>query len=72
MWHHTFFDALRVNPEDQACVVSEVGMFILSSDCALVGQIQAPMNPKKNRERMIEMLFEKLPPQKIGMYVQAV
>ena len=25
VWHHTFFDALRVNPEDQACVVSEAG-----------------------------------------------
>eukprot|EP00419_Tripos_fusus_P016030 CAMPEP_0172753710 /NCGR_PEP_ID=MMETSP1074-20121228/156531_1 /TAXON_ID=2916 /ORGANISM="Ceratium fusus, Strain PA161109" /LENGTH=89 /DNA_ID=CAMNT_0013586451 /DNA_START=57 /DNA_END=323 /DNA_ORIENTATION=+ len=42
VWHYTFYDALRVNPEDHAVVVSE-----------------APMNPKKNRERMIEMLFEK-------------
>lgn len=23
VWHHTFFDALRVNPEDQPCIVSE-------------------------------------------------
>ncbi|CAE8640972.1 unnamed protein product [Polarella glacialis] len=42
VWHYTFFDALRVNPEEHAVVVSE-----------------APMNPRKNRERMIEMLFEK-------------
>ncbi|CAJ1453796.1 unnamed protein product, partial [Effrenium voratum] len=49
VWHHTFFDALRVNPEDQACIVTE-----------------APMNPKKNRERMIEMLFEKPTPWTFG------
>ncbi|CAE7582918.1 unnamed protein product [Symbiodinium natans] len=55
VWHHTFFDALRVNPEDQACVVSE-----------------APMNPKKNRERMIEMLFEKFSCPAAYIVIQAV
>ncbi|CAE7679079.1 unnamed protein product, partial [Symbiodinium pilosum] len=55
VWHHTFFDALRVNPEEQACVVSE-----------------APMNPKKNRERMIEMLFEKFSCPAAYIVIQAV
>ncbi|CAJ1350598.1 unnamed protein product [Effrenium voratum] len=55
VWHHTFFDALRVNPEDQACIVTE-----------------APMNPKKNRERMIEMLFEKFSCPSAYIVIQAV
>lgn len=55
VWHHTFFDALRVNPEDQPCIVSE-----------------APMNPKKNRERMVEMLFEKFSCPAAYIVIQAV
>jgi len=55
VWHHTFFDALRVNPEEHACVVSE-----------------APMNPKKNRERMVEMLFEKFSVPSTYIVIQAV
>merc|ERR1719262_485733 len=55
VWHHTFFDALRVNPEEQACVVTE-----------------APFNPKKNRERMIEMLFEKFSVPACYIVIQAV
>mmetsp|Transcript_39254 Transcript_39254/g.73230 ORF Transcript_39254/g.73230 Transcript_39254/m.73230 type:complete len:378 (-) Transcript_39254:37-1170(-) len=55
VWHHTFFDALRVNPEDQPCVVTE-----------------APLNPKKNRERMIEMLFEKFSCPAAYIVIQAV
>mmetsp|Transcript_68693 Transcript_68693/g.201081 ORF Transcript_68693/g.201081 Transcript_68693/m.201081 type:complete len:378 (+) Transcript_68693:55-1188(+) len=55
VWHHTFFDALRVNPEERAVVVSE-----------------APMNPRKNRERMIEMLFEKFSCPAAYIVIQAV
>jgi len=55
VWHHTFFDALRVNPEEQPCIVSE-----------------APMNPKKNRERMVEMLFEKFSCPAAYIVIQAV
>mmetsp|Transcript_57666 Transcript_57666/g.134325 ORF Transcript_57666/g.134325 Transcript_57666/m.134325 type:complete len:377 (+) Transcript_57666:60-1190(+) len=55
VWHHTFFDALRVNPEEHAVVVSE-----------------APMNPRKNRERMIEMLFEKFSVPAAYIVIQAV
>merc|ERR1719162_1367215 len=55
VWHYTFFDALRVNPEEHAVVVSE-----------------APFNPKKNRERMVEMLFEKFNVPACYIVIQAV
>jgi len=55
IWHYTFFDELRVNPEEHACIVTE-----------------APMNPKKNRERMIEMLFEKFSVPACFVVIQAV
>merc|ERR1719150_957296 len=55
VWHYTFYDALRVNPEEHAVVVSE-----------------APMNPKKNRERMVEMLFEKFSCPASYIVIQAV
>mmetsp|Transcript_32655 Transcript_32655/g.74036 ORF Transcript_32655/g.74036 Transcript_32655/m.74036 type:complete len:379 (-) Transcript_32655:100-1236(-) len=55
VWHHTFYDALRVNPEEHAVVVSE-----------------APLNPRKNRERMLEMLFEKFSVPASYIVIQAV
>jgi actin len=55
VWHYTFFDALRVDPEKHAVIVTE-----------------APMNPKKNRERMIEMLFEKFSCPAAFVVIQAV
>merc|ERR1719162_1271675 len=55
VWHYTFFDALRVNPEEHTVLVTE-----------------APMNPKKNRERMIEMLFEKFSVPAAYVVIQAV
>merc|ERR1719203_1383131 len=55
IWHHTFYDALRVNPDEHNVIVTE-----------------APMNPKKNRERMIEMLFEKFSCPAAYIVIQAV
>lgn len=55
IWHHTFFHALRVNPEEHPVIVTE-----------------APMNPKKNRERMIEMLFQKFSVPSAFIVIQAV
>lgn len=55
VWHHTFFDALRVDPEKHPVIVTE-----------------APLNPKKNRERMVEMLFEKFSVPACYIVIQAV
>merc|ERR1719262_344624 len=55
VWHYTYYDALRVNPEEHATIVTE-----------------APMNPKKNRERMVELLFEKFSVPAAFIVIQAV
>lgn len=55
VWHHTFYDALRVNPDEHPVIVTE-----------------APLNPKKNRERMVEMLFEKFSCPAAYIVIQAV
>lgn len=55
IWRHTFFNELRVNPEEHAVLVTE-----------------APFNPKKNRERMIEVLFEKFDCPACFIAIQAV
>jgi len=55
VWNYTFFDALRIEPEEHAVLVTE-----------------APMNPKKNRERMVEMLFEKFSVPACYIVIQAV
>eukprot|EP00929_Paragymnodinium_shiwhaense_P115830 TRINITY_DN84976_c0_g1_i1.p1 TRINITY_DN84976_c0_g1~~TRINITY_DN84976_c0_g1_i1.p1 ORF type:complete len:375 (-),score=76.96 TRINITY_DN84976_c0_g1_i1:111-1235(-) len=55
IWHHTFYDALRLNPEERPVIVTE-----------------APLNPKKNRERMMELLFEKFSTPAAWVAIQAV
>lgn len=55
IWNHTFYNELRVRPEDQACLLTE-----------------APRNPRSNRERMCEVMFEKFNVPGLYIAIQAI